>query len=204
MSLTCASTDLVRSDPIWSNPIRFEMASIRFVSILIFHVYLFPILISFPFVLGFVLVIWNEIHTTTSFNWLGISICIRIFRFLFQLTVSITYRQTTHSMNSLRYSYVSENNIISMVRAYDKQGGIHDGQIHIEIEMKKREESEFFIWIWRQGVGETKLKCKPFETRSLEIRNKQHWLCKCMYVRMLHKIKSRTDFHSAEKTLENR
>lgn len=45
--------------------------------------------------------IWNEIHTTTSFNWLGISICIRIFRFLFQLTVLITYRQTTHSMNSL-------------------------------------------------------------------------------------------------------
>lgn len=41
-----------------------------------------------------------RIHTTTSFNWLGISICIRIFRFLFQLTVSITYRQTTHPMNS--------------------------------------------------------------------------------------------------------
>lgn len=145
MSLTCASTDLVRSDPIWSNPIRFEMASIRFVSILIFHVYLFPILISFPFVLGFVLVIWNEIHTTSSFNWLGISICIRIFRFLFQLTVSITYRQTTHSMNSLRYSYVSENNIISMVRAYEKRGDWRWANTHRDRNGEKRREWIFHL-----------------------------------------------------------
>lgn len=103
-------------------------------------------------------VIWNEIHTTTPFNWLGISICIRIFRILFSVN---------------RVDHVSTNNATnSLIQLHTSLCTLADGRELPERKMWKKEVKSLIL-DWKTGNGRNQTQVYTIRNAiALDIQNR--------------------------------